>query len=175
MNTGVYEITLGSEKKYIGSSVDIVTRKRKHIHLLRNGVHPNTHMQNAFNKYGGEFLFMVLVYCSPKDCLLYEQMAIDAFMPGKLYNIRKQATSNLGLPVWNKGKTGLQVAWNKGKKTPEDVRRKQSEAHKGNKWTSEQRKKMLVIVNNRSQETKDKLSKATTNYWKIRKGVNYVG
>lgn len=34
-------------------------------------------------------------------------------------------------PLWNRGKKGLQVAWNKGLKTPDDVRAKLSAAHKG--------------------------------------------
>lgn len=49
----------------------------------------------------------------------------------KLYGWLKKKHSEKFIP-WNKGKTGLQVAWNKGRFTPEVTKQKQSESHKGN-------------------------------------------
>ena len=40
-------------------------------------------------------------------------------------------SQNKGKPAWNKGKTGLQVAWMKGKHHTEESKRKNSESHKG--------------------------------------------
>lgn len=171
MNMGIYQIGFSSsEKKYIGSATDIKRRKRVHLSYLSNAKHPNSHLQSAYNKYGeGAFEFKVLLYCDPENCILYEQMAIDAFSPERLYNIRMEAKSNIGLPAWNKGKTGLQTAWNKGKKMSAEEKKNMSKSHKGYKWTDETREKMMVILQNRSPETRKKLSIATTNYWKKRK------
>lgn len=44
---------------------------------------------------------------------------------------RKMSEARKGKPAWNKGKHGLQTAWNKGKKLSEEAKRKLSESHKG--------------------------------------------
>ena len=57
---------------------------------------------------------------------------------------KKNSEAHKGKTPWNKGKTGVQVAWNKGKKIgplSEESRRKNSEAHKGKTRTDESRRK----------------------------------
>lgn len=51
--SGVYEIrnTLNN-KRYIGSSINIYRRWRDHKRMLNLSVHPNKHLQSAWNKYG---------------------------------------------------------------------------------------------------------------------------
>ena len=50
---GIYKFTcLEDGKIYIGSSIELHTRKRNHLTDLRNGNHINHHFQNAYNKYG---------------------------------------------------------------------------------------------------------------------------
>lgn len=63
--SGIYCIEdLKNHRKYIGQSVNIFERHRKHICELNNGVHHNDYLQKAWNKYGSEnFDFRVLEYC----------------------------------------------------------------------------------------------------------------
>lgn len=64
--SGIYCIeNLSTNKKYIGQSVNISERWKKHISELNNGLHHNDYLQKAWNKYGIEnFKFYVLEYCS---------------------------------------------------------------------------------------------------------------
>ena len=47
---GIYKISI-QDHIYIGSSVNIKKRLRRHKTLLRNNKHDNIYMQNAYNKY----------------------------------------------------------------------------------------------------------------------------
>ena len=57
----IYQIEcLPTGKCYIGQTIDFNRRKSKHIRLLRNNMHDNPKLQNAWNKYGEqEFHFRV--------------------------------------------------------------------------------------------------------------------
>jgi group I intron endonuclease len=101
--SGVYGIiSQVNSKIYIGSSNDIVKRKKEHLRSLRKGNHHCKYLQNAWNKYGeSSFRFIVI----EKITLLYnndsydkirlcrfEQKYIDLFLPDKcLYNSMKVA------------------------------------------------------------------------------------
>lgn len=63
--SGIYcIINLLDQKKYIGQSVNIEDRWRKHRNELRNNNHHNSYLQNAWNKYGENvFKFYVIEYC----------------------------------------------------------------------------------------------------------------
>ena len=65
LKSGIYCIeNTKSNKKYIGQSVNIEDRWRRHIGELNNGIHHNSHLQNAWNKYSEDcFNFYVLEYC----------------------------------------------------------------------------------------------------------------
>jgi hypothetical protein len=53
--SGIYCIVnLINNKKYIGSSKNLLVRLEKHRSLLRNNKHENSYLQNAWNKYGEE-------------------------------------------------------------------------------------------------------------------------
>ena len=62
LSIGVYKITnLVNGKVYIGSSVNIKSRKWKHFYSLSHNKHQNQHLQRAYNKYGKEnFSFEIL-------------------------------------------------------------------------------------------------------------------
>lgn len=64
--SGIYCIeNLKTNKKYIGQSVDVNDRWRRHKYDLNKNSHDNSYLQNAWNKYGEEyFSFYVLEYCS---------------------------------------------------------------------------------------------------------------
>jgi len=58
---GIYIITcLANNKHYIGRSVNCKERLSKHRSQLREGNHPNIHMQNSWNKYNGGFSFDII-------------------------------------------------------------------------------------------------------------------
>ena len=61
--TGVYQIrNRDSGAMYIGSAISLASRKTTHWWALRHGRHFNTHLQNAWNKYGeSAFVFEVIV------------------------------------------------------------------------------------------------------------------
>lgn len=102
MNMGIYKIeNILNKKVYIGSSVDLKTRKRKHFEKLRVNTHENSHLQYAFNKYGEEnFKFEVVEYVHAKENLLSrEQYWIDKLNVCNKdigYNILPTAGNNLG-------------------------------------------------------------------------------
>jgi group I intron endonuclease len=121
-----------SGKVYVGSAIYLKQRWGVHRYELRTGKHDNKHLLAAWNKYGeASFEFKVLEYTETEDDLISrEQYYIDlyqSFLPEKGYNLRPKARNNLGFHhppeafekfkrriPWNKGKTGVQVSWNKG-------------------------------------------------------------
>lgn len=80
--SGIYCIeNTVNHKKYIGQSVDLNDRWRRHIGELNRNKHHNSHLQNSWIKYGKDrFIFYVLEYCDvdsldEKECyyiLLYK-------------------------------------------------------------------------------------------------------
>ena len=91
----------------------------------------------------------------------------------------KISSARKGMPIWNKGKKGLQIAWNKGRQLSEEHKRKVSESHKGKHHIEETKRKMsesrkgiffseehrrkISEANSRrhlSEETKRKISRA---------------
>ena len=79
--SGVYCIkNLVNEKIYIGSSVNMLRRKKKHFAELRKRIHCNGYLQSSFDKYGeSNFVFYILREC-PKDELLdVEQLYMDKY------------------------------------------------------------------------------------------------
>lgn len=67
---GIYEISFkGTEKTYIGQSVDFRSRRTKHKSRLKNNKHVNPHLQNVYNKYGLEAMSIEIVELCPKELL----------------------------------------------------------------------------------------------------------
>lgn len=80
---------------YIGSSVDIYTRRCHHLSDLRHGRHSNQHLQRAWNKYGeSSFIFDILRLCSKDELKEWEDRLI-ADSPNR-YNILDQSYSFYG-------------------------------------------------------------------------------
>jgi len=65
MGCGIYKImNLIDKKIYIGSSVNLLKRESKHFWMLKNNIHDNNHLQNSYNKIGGEnFKFELIEEC----------------------------------------------------------------------------------------------------------------
>ena len=103
MNIGIYKITNKvNGKLYIGSSKDLVRRKKDHFRLLKKGVSHNTILQRAVDKYGiANFEFTVIVECEEDLLFIIEQELVDKLKPQ--YNIAIQDVSvPAGLPYKDK-------------------------------------------------------------------------
>lgn len=65
MNSGIYQIrNLINNKVYVGSSINLSSRKYSHFNSLKNNTHCNKYLQRSYNKYGiNNFLFSILEKC----------------------------------------------------------------------------------------------------------------
>lgn len=91
---GIYMITnYVSNKRYIGSSVNIGQRLWTHRSELRHNSHPNSHLQNAWNKYGEDnFNYAILETCNPEERFEREQYYVNTLHPE--YNICVEVVQN---------------------------------------------------------------------------------
>lgn len=90
--TGVYRIRcIVNNEFYVGStSMTFEARWRVHERQLNSECHHSILLQRAWKKYGADaFIFEVLLYCDPEDCLTFEQIALDCYQPR--YNISLDA------------------------------------------------------------------------------------
>ncbi|CAK0763341.1 putative GIY-YIG domain-containing protein [Gammaproteobacteria bacterium] len=129
-----------NEKVYVGSSVNVESRLKHHQRSLMKGVHNNSKLQNAFNKY--EFKNFSFVWIENvndlKKLIRREQYWIDHLdSVSNGYNIRPKAGHTFDQIPWNKGRS-----IRKGYHLSEETKRKISMANKGKKRTLEQRKRI---------------------------------
>ena len=175
---GVYKITNKINGKYYYGSTTASIRRRWNLHRcqLLNDCHPCEHLQKSWNKYGEDnFEFSIVLLCDPDNCLYYEQLFLDKYWDAgiKCYNICKVAGNQLGIKRSIETKKKMSDAKagknnpmygksppNKGKKTSEQTRKKQSDVKKGKLHTIEHRKKIgdSLIGRKVSEETRHKLS-----------------
>jgi hypothetical protein len=90
----------------------------------------------------------------------------------KLEDHKKKISESLkGNIPWNKGKTGVQESWAKGKTFTEEHKKRLSESHKGKANTEEQKAKISAKLKGRtmSEETKRKMSEARKKIWAEKK------
>ena len=127
--SGVYCIThIETSKKYVGSSVNLNARLKKHLRMLKNGKHHSYKLQMDWNKYGEEaFEISILLRCPVDSLLDMEQKIID-----KLNVINEGYNVALFANAPHKGRTH----------TPETLA-KMSEAHKGRKPISEETRERM--------------------------------
>lgn len=92
----MYQIrNLVNGKQYIGSAKSLAGRFAVHRNGLRNSKHHSLPLQRAWDLYGEEaFAFTPLLICSAENCVLYEQILLDALRPA--YNVSRIAGSVLG-------------------------------------------------------------------------------
>ncbi len=94
---GVYAIVCSNGRQYVGSSTTIVKRLQTHRRVLRQGRHPNRHLQRAWDKYGiGAFQFRVLVRCPKDQVRAAEQQVFDQADWDTLFNFAKDAHRGAG-------------------------------------------------------------------------------
>jgi group I intron endonuclease len=92
MNCGIYKIlNVKDNKIYIGSSVNLKNREKKHFWMLRKNIHDNEYLQNSYNKYGKDtFLFDIIEICSFEELIVKENFYINKYNSNNLsfgYNL----------------------------------------------------------------------------------------
>lgn len=149
MISGIYCITnTVNGKHYVGSSVNILERWKRHTRLLQNNRHHSTHLQNAWNKYGlDKFEFSIVLICDPQNVLIYEQCFIDFLHPE--YNVSPTAQNSTGV-IRSEEYCKKQSVAQTGKVMSLESRQKISEGMKG-------KRNSAGIKRIHSEETKEKI------------------
>jgi group I intron endonuclease len=169
--SGIYMIKCASNQGiYIGSAKNLKFRKNKHFYMLKLNKHPNQYLQNSFNKYGIEnFTFEILEIINDLKFLVEkEQQWINRYsiIKSTLFNIRKEARSNLGIKVSDQGRLNITKGLI-GRKLSKETKLKISQSNKGKIFSQETRNKMSLAKKGipshfkgkkRSLQTKQKLS-----------------
>ena len=132
-NTGIYKISFGTEKCYIGSALvdknyararddaGFYTRWKHHLYMLENNKHGNLKLQRAFNKYGLNVMkFEIIDILKPH----YHKLYYDIIETGYIakynavkngYNILPKGGSKRGIKLDDSTKEKISKA-NKGVK-----------------------------------------------------------
>lgn len=78
---GIYSIlNIANNKRYVGSSRNIVNRWRVHKSRLRLNKHHSQHLQNSYNLYPNNFIFILIEAITDTSTLeLREQFWVDTF------------------------------------------------------------------------------------------------
>ncbi len=144
--SGIYQLVCKATGKiYIGSSINMVVRKARHLKALGSGTHHNPYLQKAYNKYGEHnFAFYILDFCDSEELLLQEQRFLDKLQtrnPYNGFNLCPVAGSRLGTTFTEESKHRLSIArrgkytgkanHNYGKPQSKATRKKISESLKG--------------------------------------------
>jgi group I intron endonuclease len=172
--SGIYQIKSKAKPKriYIGSSINIDTRWKRHLYDLAKNKHRSAKLQNHYNKYGkSDLVFSVLISCDKNEALEKEQFFIDSYNPW--FNSAKVA----GAPMLgrnhseetkqrlSKMKTGIKMSEEfkerdrviqLGKKQSAETIAKRVAKNTGKKRTEE----LKMRMRNPSEETRRKLSES---------------
>lgn len=140
--SGVYQIkNITNNDCYIGSSINIDTRWKKHKNLLKQNKHHSEILQRAWKKYGEKsFIFEIIENIKNETYLIErEQYYLDVFLPK--YNVCKKAGNMLGFKHSKKTREKIKQKLT-GIKRSEETKEKISFAKKGVEITEETRKKI---------------------------------
>lgn len=141
---GIYCIeNLVNGKKYVGQSIDIKARLRKHKNLLRNNQHNNTHLQSAWNLYKEcNFQFYIIKECSIEQLDEYEKYYIKELCvidENFGYNIEPGGHLNRSMSEATKKKISKSL---EGRVFTDEHRQKIGEANRIREITDEMRRHM---------------------------------
>jgi len=170
MDSGIYYIENKlNGKVYIGSAVNLYNRFKKHRSLLNRNMHANQYLQNSWNKNGEiNFTFSIIEYVDKHNLLKREQYHIDNFN-GTLFNIRIDASSNIGLSYSNETKKKMSLARSKYLKSNPEVLDKLRNQMIGNSRGFKKGEPSLNKGKTASAKTKFKISygKSTKNIFQL--------
>jgi len=157
---GIYKITnISNDKIYIGKSLLIKYRWKKHLWFLKKGIHVNKHLQSAFVKHGeNSFIFDIIEYCNIEevnDREKYWVSLLDSCNPLKGYNKTKGGD---GLVATKEIKNKISKSL-KGRKHSEERKVNQSKSHIGIKASNEQKINMSLAQKKHYQENPNRISK----------------
>ena len=181
--SGIYKITNLIDKKiYIGSACYLKRRKRQHFSLLKNNIHYNKHLQNAWNKYGEKnFKFEIIEECDKEILLKREQCWLDFYKcydQAIGYNLNPIAESNLGRH-WDENTKKKISESLKGENNPffgiprsEEVKKKISIANSGENNGMYNKKKELHHFFGK-HHTKESRKKMSDSHIGIQSGENH--
>ena len=130
LHPGVYIITnIVNNKIYIGSTKRFKERFRGHRSLLNRNVHFSSHLQNSWNKYGGDkFTFEILYEIPKEEFSNITELELDNNLIKIEEEYIKKYNSTDRLIGYN---TRSDCSTNSGLKWPEESKRKFSESKKG--------------------------------------------
>ena len=179
-NIGVYKIVnIENNKVYVGSSINLKSRKYQHFWNLEKANHPNIHMQRAYSKYGKDsFKWEIIEYVEfnedkailKNNLLEREQYWMDELgtYNKKLgYNICPNAGSSYGRDVLEETRFKLRDLGRR-RVLSEETKNKIREANLGRKVSEETKKKLrdINIGNNYAlgyKHTKEQIEKNRVN------------
>lgn len=76
--TGIYQLKIENHI-YIGSSINLLYRLRKHFGSLKNGYHDNIYLQRCVDKYGIDKLTYSILEILPKETSLIELLTREKY------------------------------------------------------------------------------------------------
>lgn len=125
MTCGIYSIENKlNGKSYIGSSINIERRWEIHRWHLRKGHHHSQKLQRAWDKYGGEFLFLILeIVDDQRDLIERERHWVshnNTVANG--YNVCPVGANHLGVKRSDLTKSRISAALTGKKLSPEHCR-----------------------------------------------------
>lgn len=166
VKSGIYCIeNITTNKKYIGQSVDVNDRWRRHVSELKHNSHHNDYLQKAWNKYGeNDFKFYILEYCNEYDLDKKEIYYINLYntIDRKYgYNLKSggQAYNHYTEEIKNKISESNKKAYKN-----QELRNKRS-IDALNQWSNPEIKEKIIGSNNgmygkhHTEETKQKMRK----------------
>lgn len=171
--SGVYKITnIKNGKFYIGSSIDINTRWRRHKSDLRNENHPNLYLQRAWNKYGERY-FIFELCLETNDLRAVEQKLLDGYFgSADCYNLNPNVSGGDLLTnhpyrddiIRRISETTIsnRASMSKEERVKKWGKNGKDNPNYGNGWTEEQRRQASDRMKKRmsNPEERQKISKA---------------
>lgn len=172
--SGIYKIENKINGKcYIGSSKNVENRWKRHLSVLSNNSHYNTHLQRAVDIYGlDNFAFSIIMNCNIDDLAHYETAYIEEFdsyasgynqtqtgYPFSEESIKQMTRDRKGKRLSDTHKQNISDSL-KGRVVTEETRQKISIANKGKKRTDDFRKESAERASNPTEETIQKKSES---------------
>lgn len=141
---GIYIIKCNANNKvYIGQSINLKNRLSGHRYQLKKGIHENSHLQNAFNKYGEKcFNYDILEIVDEKDYTKEKLNLLEIKYISLFNSANRDFGYNLDLGGNGKGRASKETC------------EKLSKAMKGK-----------FVGRKMSEETKSLMSKNNARYW----------